>query len=91
MAFSRFLGDCPAHRRIPQAQFNLGDILERENRLDDAIEAFLRVPQLNPTADQVPAALYRIGLIYVLQDNLESARTYLERVVPGCPSPRCPG
>ena len=81
MAFSRFLGDCAAHRQIPQAQFNLGDILERENRLDDAIEAFLRVPQLNPTADQVPAALYRIGLIYVLQDNLESARTYLERVV----------
>ena len=81
MAFSRFLGDCPDHRQTPSAQFNLGDILEQENRLDDAIEEFLRVAQLYPAADQVPVALYRIGRIYVLQEDVNSAETYLERVV----------
>jgi len=81
MAFSRFLGDYPDHRLAPSAQFHLGDILFQENRLDEAIEEFLRVAQLYPTADQVPVALYRIGLIYVLREDVEMARTYLERVV----------
>ena len=85
MAFSRFLGDYPDHRLAPSAQFNLGDILFQENRLDEAIEEFLRVGQLYPTADRVPVALYRIGLIYVLQENVETARTYLERVVNSYP------
>ena len=85
MAFSRFLGDYPDHRLAPSAQFNLGDILSQENRLDEAIEEFLRVGQLYPTADQVPVALYRIGRIYVLQENVETARTYLERVVNSYP------
>ena len=85
MAFSRFLGDYPDHRLAPSAQFHLGDILFQENRLEEAIEEFLRVGQLYPTADQVPVALYRIGLIYVLQENVETARTYLERVVNSYP------
>jgi TolA-binding protein len=79
--FSTFLGACPDHRQAPAAQFNLGSILEEENRLDAAIEAFLLVGQLSPTSPQVPRALYRIGTIYVLQNNVEAARNYLERVV----------
>ena len=85
MAFSSFLGDYPDHRLAPSAQFNLGDILFQENRLDEAIGEFLRVAQLYPTADRVPVALYRVGLIYVLQENVETARTYLERVVNSYP------
>ena len=85
MAFSRFLEDYPDHRLAPSAQFYLGDILFQENRLDQAIEEFLRVGQLAPTADQVPVALYRIGLIYEIQGNVETARTYLERVVNSYP------
>ena len=85
MAFSSFLGDYPDHRLAPSAQFNLGDILFQENRLDEAIEEFLQVGQLYPTADRVPVALYRVGLIYVLQEDVETARTYLERVVNSYP------
>ena len=85
MAFSSFLGDYPDHRLAPSAQFYLGDILFQENRLDEAIGEFLRVGQLYPTADQVPVALYRVGLIYVLQEDVETARTYLERVVNSYP------
>jgi len=80
-AFEGFLADYPDHRLAPSSQFFLADILEQENRLDDAIEAFLRVSQLYPAADRVPTALYRIGAIYGLQGNVDQAETYLERVV----------
>ncbi len=81
MAFSSFLAGYPEHRLAPSAQFYLGNILEQENRLDEAIQAFLRVGELYPTADRVPAALYRIGAIYALQGNDEQAVIYLERLV----------
>ena len=81
MAFGSFLGDFPDHRLAPSAQFYLADILEQENQLDQAIEEFLRVSELYPTADRVPVALYRIGAIYALQGNVDEAEIYLERVV----------
>ena len=79
--FSGFLRDCPEHGRATSAQFNLGDIAQQQDRLDDAIQEFLRVAQLDPLADRVPDALYRVGLIHVLQDNLNDAVIYFERVV----------
>ena len=80
-AFESLLADYPDHRLAPSSQFFLADILEQENRLDEAIEGFLRVAELYPTADRVPQALYRIGAIYELQGNLDQAIIYLERVV----------
>ena len=80
-AFESLLVDYPDHRLAPSSQFFLADILEQENRLDEAIEAFLRLPELFPTADRVPQALYRVGSIYELQGNLDQAVIYLERVV----------
>jgi len=81
MAFGSFLADYPDHRLAPSAQFNLADIFEQENRLDRAIEEFLRVVELYPTADRGPVALYRIGNIHVLQREFDEAMSYLERVV----------
>jgi len=81
LGFSGFLRDCQDHPRAPRAQFNLGDIAEQQGRLEDAIQEFLRVQQLSPTADDVPMAYYRVALIYVLQENVASARTYFELVV----------
>lgn len=80
-AFESFLADYPDHRLAPSAQFFLGDVYEQENRLDEAIEVFLRIPELYPTDDRVPQALYRSGAIYALQDNTEEAVRYLETVV----------
>ena len=80
-AFESFLVDYPDHRLAPSARFFLGDVLEQENQLDDAIEAFLRIPELYPTDDRVPQALYRVGAIYALQDNVTEAVRYLETVV----------
>jgi tol-pal system protein YbgF len=81
MAFGSFLGDYPDHLLAPRAQFYLAEILQQENRLDEAIEEFLRISELYPTADRVPVALYRIGQIYVLQENFDEAVIYLERLV----------
>lgn len=81
MVFSRLLGEYPADPLAPRAQFYLGQILEVENRLDEAIEAFLRVFELHPLSDQTPVALYRIARIYVLQEDVETAESYLDRVV----------
>jgi len=81
MALGSFLRDYPDHRLAPSAQFFLADIFAQENRLDEAIEEFLRVSELYPTADRVPVALYRIGNIYALQEEFDEAVSYLERVV----------
>ncbi len=80
-AFETFLVDYPDHRLAPSAQFFLGDVFEQQGRLDEATEAFLRIPQLYPADDRVPQALYRTGAIYALQENLEEAARYLETVV----------
>ncbi len=80
-AFESFLADYPGHRLAPSAQFFLGDIFAQENRLDEAIEVFLRIPELYPTDDHVPQALYRTGAIFALQENVEEAVRYLETVV----------
>lgn len=80
-AFESFLVDYPDHRLAPSAHFFLGDVLEQENRLDEAIQTFLRIPELYPTADRVPQALYRTGSIYILKENLEEGIRYLDTVV----------
>ena len=86
MVFSRLLADDPGDALASRAQFYLGQILEEENRLDEAIEAFLRVGQLHPLSDENPVALYRIALIYVRQEDVETAVSYLERVVSSYPN-----
>ncbi len=80
-AFESFLAYYPDHRLAPSAQFFLGDVFEQENRLDEAIEAFLRIAELHPADDRVPQALYRTGAIYALRENVEEAVRYLETVV----------
>jgi tol-pal system protein YbgF len=85
MAFGSFLEGYPDHRLAPSAQFYLADILEQENQLVQAIEEFLRVAELYPTAERVPQALYRIGAIYAFQGNVDEAETYLERVANAYP------
>ena len=85
MVFSRLLGDYPRDPLAPRARFYLGQILEEEDRLDEAIEEFLRVRELHPASAEAPVALYRIGLIYVRQEDVDTAESYLERVVNSYP------
>lgn len=83
--FERFLQIAGNHPRAPIAHFNLGDIAVQENRLGDAVQAFLRVPELYPGSDVVPRALYRAGSVEHERGNDDAARGHLERVVSSYP------
>ena len=80
-AFQDFVRDFPGHELAPQALFYLGDILEQQDRLQDAIAAFEQIPSLHPTAPRVPGALYRIGLLHLELENRQEGIRYLDRVV----------
>jgi tol-pal system protein YbgF len=84
-AFQQFLEEYPNHELAPDARMYLADILVQENRLEEAIEAFLEIPELHPTSDRVPEALYRVGALFIDLEDLERAREYLQRVVDSYP------
>jgi len=84
-AFQQFLRDYPDDELAPDAHYYLADILVQEDQLEEAIQAFLRVPELFPMAERVPEALYRVGVTYISLDQLSDARVYLERVVNSYP------
>ncbi len=87
-AFEQFLQAYPNHSLAPNAQFYLADILVQEDRLEEAIESFLRIPELYPTAPVVPDALYRVGALYLDRGDTAEGREYLERVVNSYPDSR---
>ncbi len=80
-AFEDFLRDFPTHPLAPQALFYLGDILEQQDRLREAIQTFGQIPELHPTAPRVPDALYRMGLLHIDLDERQDGIVFLERVV----------
>ena len=79
--FWQFLQANPSHELAPDAQYYLADISVQENDLDEAIQAFNRIPELYPSAERVPWAVYRVGLLQVDLGNTEEAIASFERVV----------
>jgi len=71
----------PNHDLTPSARYYLADIMVQRDELEQAIEAFLDIPQFHPDAERVPYALYRVGLLYRELGQTSDARSYLERVV----------
>ena len=53
----------------------------QENRLDDALEAFRRIPETFPTATKVPEAMYRVAQLQIELGKVSDARATLERIV----------
>jgi tol-pal system protein YbgF len=84
-AFQQFLQDYPTDPLAPEAYFYLADLLYQENRLEEAIQAFLRVQELFPASRRVPDALYRVGVIYIDLEQLDNAREYLRTVITSYP------
>ena len=80
-AFQRFLREFPYDALADDAQYYLAEILVLEGQREEAIQAFLRIPEFYATQDRVPNALYRVGLLYVELEQLDNARQYLQRVV----------
>jgi tol-pal system protein YbgF len=80
-AFQDFLRSYSDHALAPEAHYYLAMILVEEDRLEEAIQAFLAIPENFPAAEKVPEALYQVGVAYIALGDTENARLYLRRVV----------
>lgn len=83
--FDEFLAMYPNHELAGDATFFLSDLDLQDERIEDAIEGFMRVPEMYPASPRVPEALYRAALLHDELGNTEEARTLLERVINGFP------
>lgn len=81
MGFEDVVESFPNHPLASEARYHLADLLVQEERLEEALEAFLRIGELHPDADRVPDAYYRAALLYRELGDVDEARRYLERVV----------
>lgn len=83
LGFQQFLQSHPTHEELaPLVHLRLADVYVQEGSFERAVEEFHKIEQRFPGSDQVPQALYRIGLLYVQEmDREEEGRGYLERVV----------
>ncbi len=80
-AFEQFIAEHPNDGRVPDAHFYLADILTQQDRPDDALEAFLEIQQLFPTAPRVPMALFRIAVLQEALGDTDGAKATLERIM----------
>ena len=80
-AYEQFMREHPTDLRVPDAQYFLADILEQQDRPEDAMEAFLEILSLHPTHARVPDALYRAALLQIELGQNEEARATLQRII----------
>lgn len=84
--FEAFIQQYIGHPRTPDAYYLLGDVLFQEGSFEDAIEAFLTVPQIDENSSRVPGSLYRAGIISIEVGRPDDARRYLRRFVQNYPN-----
>lgn len=65
----------------PEARYYLAEIRYNEGDTEGAVEAFLEIPEFHPTADRVPQALYRAGMLSLELGDADEARELFQRVV----------
>lgn len=88
-AFEGFLEEYPNHDLAPSAYLHLGALVSQDDEsLEEAVGLYLKVPELFPTAEEVPDALYRAGLLCIELNDETRARQFLERVVNTYPEHR---
>ena len=87
-AFEGFLEEYPNHDLAPSAYLHLGALVSQGDELEEAVDFYLKVPELFPTAEEVPDALYRAGLLCIELEDDTRARQFLERVVNTYPEHR---
>ncbi len=86
MQFERFVTEYPESELAPPAHLYLGELLALEQRFQEAIDAYLQIPQLDADADEAPQALYRAAVLYLDElEDTDRARTLLETVVESYP------
>ncbi|MDE2982215.1 MAG: tetratricopeptide repeat protein [Gemmatimonadota bacterium] len=86
--FEQFISMYPNSELAASAHLHLGELLSGEERLEEAVATYLEVPRLFPTAEEVPDALYRAGVLSIELNDFEQARELLERLVNTYPGHR---
>ena len=81
LGFTQLIETYPRSQLAPAAYLQLGELLTLDGELSAAVENYLEIPKLYPTAGEVAAALYRAGELCVRLEEYERAREYLERVI----------
>jgi TolA-binding protein len=87
-AFEGFLEEYPNNDLAPSAYLHLGELRSQDDELEVAVDLYLKIPELFPTAEEVPDALYRAGLLCIELEDYTRARQFLERVVNTYPEHR---
>jgi tol-pal system protein YbgF len=81
LGFEQFLQMYPNNELAPDAQFYIADILQKNDRNDDALAAFQKIRELYPTSKKVPEALYRVALLQIDMGKKSDARTTLQLII----------
>jgi tol-pal system protein YbgF len=84
--FRRFIQLFPASEMADNAQYWIGECFYSLNQLDSARAEFIRVKEKYPEGNKVPAALYKLGLIYQLQGKDRLARQQFEQIISNYPA-----
>lgn len=84
-ALEDFLSTYPDHRLAPDARFYLGRTREETGQVDQAVQTFQRVVELNPNSNRAPSALYRLGTIHLDRGEVEEARRFFQQIIRGYP------
>jgi tol-pal system protein YbgF len=81
LGFEQFLQMYPNNSLAPDAQFYIADILQKNDRNEDALAAFQKIRELYPTSPKVPEALYRVALLQIDMGKKADARTTLQLII----------
>lgn len=84
-ALEDFLSSYPEHRLAPDARFYLGRTREETGQVDQAVQTYQRVVELNPNSNRAPSALYRLGTIHLDRGEVEEARRFFQQIIRGYP------
>lgn len=84
-ALETFLEEYPNSDYAPAAYLHLAEMLALDDELDEAIDAYLTIPDLFPEAGEVPRALFQAGLLCIAVDDHARAREYLQRLIDSYP------
>jgi tol-pal system protein YbgF len=79
--FEQVVSTFPTAERADDAQFFIGESLERLNRLPEAIAAYNLVIQNYPAGDQIDMAYYKRGFVEAQMGRTDAARATFEEVV----------
>ncbi len=70
-----FVAAFPAHPRAAEFLFDAGRVAERDNRLADAAQIFLRIPTEYPNSEYVYRAMFLAGVCHFRLADYPSAQT----------------